>query len=36
MMEQYINGKLSEASQARATEFENKHLYSFSEDGSKD
>lgn len=27
MMEQYINGKLSEASQTRATEFENKHLY---------
>lgn len=27
MMEQYINGKLSEASQARATQFENRHLY---------
>ena len=27
MMEQYINGKLSEASQARAKEFEEKHLY---------
>ena len=27
MMEQYINGKLSEASKARATQFENKHLY---------
>ena len=27
MMEQYINGRLSEASQARATSFENKHLY---------
>ncbi|MBQ9294902.1 MAG: penicillin-binding protein 2 [Bacteroidaceae bacterium] len=27
MMEQYINGKLSEASEARATHFENKHLY---------
>ena len=27
MMEQYINGKLSEASEARATEFENRHLY---------
>ena len=27
MMEQYINGHLSEASQARATDFENKHLY---------
>ena len=27
MMEQYINGKLSEASEARAESFENKHLY---------
>ena len=27
MMEQYINGKLCEASQARATSFENKHLF---------
>lgn len=27
MMEQYINGKLSEASEARAKSFENKHLY---------
>ena len=27
MMEQYINGKLSEASKARATSFENRHLY---------
>jgi penicillin-binding protein 2 len=27
MMEQYINGKLSEASKARAEEFENRHLY---------
>ena len=27
MMEQYINGKLSEASQARAASFEDKHLY---------
>ena len=27
MMEQYINGKLSEASKTRATQFENKHLY---------
>lgn len=27
MMEQYINGKLSEASEARAKSFENKHIY---------
>ena len=27
MMEQYINGKLCEASKVRATQFENKHLY---------
>ena len=27
MMEQYINGKLCEASQTRATSFENKHLF---------
>ncbi len=27
MMEQYINGKLSEASETRANSFENKHLY---------
>ena len=27
MMEQYINGKLSEASKVRAKDFENKHLY---------
>lgn len=27
MMEQYINGHLSEASQARASEFEHRHIY---------
>jgi penicillin-binding protein 2 len=36
MMEQYINGELSEASKVRARDFENKHIYSLSEAGNKD
>jgi len=33
MMEQYINGKLSEASEARANDFENKSLIQASSKG---
>ena len=32
MMEQYINGELSEESKAKADDFENKHLYSISKE----